>query len=66
MSFFKWLLESCYCMILPEDEYERENTDDTIVPTGFIPINEYKHNNPFDTDSQFSQFTATHRFILYH
>ena len=27
-------------MILPEDEYKRENTDDTIVPTHLIPINE--------------------------
>ena len=43
MRFFKWLLESCYCMILPEDEYKRENTDDTIVPNDFIPINENKH-----------------------
>ena len=43
-------------MILPEDEYKKENTDDTIVPTDFIPVNENKHNNPFDTDNQFSQF----------
>ena len=43
-------------MILPEDEYKRENTDDTIVPNDFIPINEDKHNNPFDTDNQFNQF----------
>ena len=43
-------------MILPEDEYKRENTDDTIVPTDFIPVNENKHNNPFDTDNQFRQF----------
>ena len=56
MRFFKWLLDVCYCMIIPEDEYNRENTDDTIVPTDFIPINQNKHNNPFDTDNQFSLF----------
>ena len=44
------MLECCYCMIIPEDEYKRENTDDTIVPLDFIPVNENKHNNPFDTD----------------
>ena len=57
MRFFKWLLEVCYCMILPENEYKRENTDDTVAPTDFIPINENTHNNPFDTDNQLSQFT---------
>ena len=35
-------------MILPEDEYKRENTDDTIVPTDFIPINENKHARAFE------------------
>ena len=43
-------------MIIPEDEYKRENTDDTIVPTDFIPVSENKRNNPLDTDNQFSQF----------
>ena len=57
MRFFKWLLECCYCMILPEDEYKRENTDDTIVPADFIPVNESYHQNPFDAGSQWSQFT---------
>ena len=55
MTFLNWCLELmdlCYCRIPPEEEYRRENTDDTIVPTDFIPINENKHNNPFD-----SQFT---------
>ena len=56
MRFLKLLLDVCYCMTIPEVEYKRENTDDTIVPTDFIPINENKHNNPFDTDNQFSQF----------
>ena len=42
-------------MIIPEDEYTRENTDDTIVPTDFIPINVNNHQNPFDTHTQFSQ-----------
>ena len=56
MRFFKWLLEFCYCMIVPEDEYKRENTDDTILPDDFIPVNENKHQNPFDSDYSFNQF----------
>ena len=50
-------MEVCYCMIVPEDEHKRENTDDTILPDDFIPVNENKHQNPFDTGNQFSQFT---------
>ena len=57
MRFFKWILEYCYCMIVPEDEYKREHTDDTILPDDFIPVNENNHQNPFDTGNQFSQFT---------
>ena len=56
MRFCKWLLECCYCMIIPEDEYKRENTNDTIAPTDFIPVNENNHQNPFDSDYQFNQF----------
>jgi len=44
-------------MVISEDEYKRENTDDTIVPDDFIPVNESYHQNPFDTGNQFSQFT---------
>ena len=58
MRFFKWLLECCYCMIIPEDEYKRENTNDTVVPTDFIPINEIQIISLFN-------LPATHRFILY-
>ena len=57
MKLFKWFLECCYCMVISEDEYKRENTEDTIVPDDFIPINESYHQNPFDTGSQWSQFT---------
>ena len=56
MRFCKWLLELCYCMIIPEDEYKRENTDATTLPIDFIPINENNHQNPFETDNQFIQF----------
>ena len=44
-------------MVIPEDEYKRENTHDTIVPADFIPVNESYHQNPFNTGSQWSQFT---------
>ena len=60
MRFLKWCLELmdlCYCRILPEDEFKRENSDDTILPDDFIPVNERAHQNPFDTDYQFNQFT---------
>ena len=39
MRFQKWFLEFCNCMDIPEDEYKRENTHDTIVPSDFIPVN---------------------------
>ena len=59
MTFLRWCLELmdlCYCRTLPEDEDKRENTDDTILPVDFIPMNENNHQNPFDTDTQLSQF----------
>ena len=56
MRLLTWFLDVCYCMIIPEDEYKRENTDNTIVPTDFTQINENNHQNPFDTDNQLSQF----------
>ena len=45
-------------MVIPEDEYKRKITDDTIVPDDFIPVNESYHQNPFDTGSQWSHFTG--------
>ena len=53
MRFFLWLLDICYC--LPEDEYRKENTDDTIVPDDFIPVNENNHDITFN-GSEWSQF----------
>ena len=39
----------------PRRRLKIENTDDTILPTDFIPINENTLNNPFDTYNQLSQ-----------
>ena len=43
-------------MIMPEVEYNQENTNDTIVPDDFMPFNENYHQHPFDSDSSFNQF----------
>ena len=32
-----------------DDEITRDNTEDTILPPDFIPVNEAQHPNPFDT-----------------
>ena len=49
------LLDLCYCRVLPEDiEMARDNTNDTILPPDFIPVNEAQHQNPFDTSCSFT------------
>ena len=51
MTFLKYFMEFlafCYCRVLPDDdELTRYNTDDTILPPDFIPVNEAQHQNPF-------------------
>ena len=47
-------MDLCYCRVMPEDdEITRDNTDDTILPPDFIPVNEAQHQNPFDTSYSF-------------
>ena len=58
MSFLKCfneILDMCYCRVLPvDDEIATENTNDTIVPPDFVPVNEAKHQNPFETSYSFT------------
>ena len=55
LKYFMQILDLCYCRVLPEDnEIARENTNETIVPPDFIPVNEAKHQNPFDTAFSFT------------
>ena len=53
---FRYLLNAWYCQVLPKDELNRENTEDTIVPYDFVPVNEGSHQNPFDTTYSWNQF----------
>ena len=49
------LVDLFYCKVLPEgDELTRDNTDDTILPPDFIPVNEAQNQNPFDTSYSFT------------
>ena len=50
-------------MIIPEDEYKKRNTDDTILPYDFIPVNENNHQNPFDTVSYTHLTLPTNREV---
>ena len=55
LKLFNEILDLCYCRVLPEDdEIARENTNDTIVPPDFVPVNEASHQNPFDTSYSFT------------
>ena len=51
LKYFMEILDWCYCRVLPDDDDEitRDNTNDTILPPDFIPVNEAQHPNPFDT-----------------
>ena len=49
------MTDLCYDRVMPEDdEITRDNTDDTILPPDFIPVNETQHQNPFDTADSFT------------
>ena len=55
LKYFMEFLDFCYCRVLPDDdELTRANTDDTILPPDFIPVNEAQHQNPFDTSCSFT------------
>ena len=66
MTFLKYWMEFmdlCYCRVLPEDdEITRDNTDDTILPPDFIPVNEAQHQNPFDTSYSFTTLSPLASF----
>ena len=54
LKYFMEVLDLCDCRVLPEDdELIRDNTDDTILPPDFIPVNEAQYQNPFDTSDSF-------------
>ena len=56
LKYFMEILDWCYCRVLPDDEDEitRENTNDTILPPDFIPVNAAQHQNPLDTTYSFT------------
>ena len=60
MTFLKYwmeIMDLCYFRVMPDDdEITRDNTDDTILPPDFIPVNEAQHQNPFRTLSPLASF----------
>ena len=63
LKYFMELLDFCYCRVLPDDdELTRDNTDDTIVPPDFVPVNEAQHPNPFDTSYSVRTLTPLSSF----
>ena len=66
MTFLNYIMEFldlCYCRVLPEDdELTRDNTDDTILPPDFIPVNKAQHQNPCDTTYSFKTLSPLASF----
>ena len=63
LNYWMNILDWCYCRVLPEDdEITRDNTDETILPPDFIPVNEAQHQNPFDTTYSFTTLSPLASF----